>query len=252
MPWLAADDNKGDVLIISHNKEFRDGSATEKWIMNRGMLRKENEFGKVGIDEKLYVGRKENTNDDVIEVMNGCICCTVRGDLVEALKRLYAHVKSFDALIETTGMADPAPVAQTFFVDDDMKAKYRLDGIITVVDAAHVEAHLDEEKPEAAVNESVEQLTFADRIILNKCDLLLSGNLKTEVLKEQDCLGVVPSAEKDEASSQVSSGTVNIAGDNEARLVLEERNQKCEPSRANLPHQLLKGRPKGVVEHLGT
>ena len=241
---LAINDYKGDVLIISHNTDFRDGSATEKWIMNRGMLRIENEFAKIGIDEKLFVGRKENTNDDVIEVMNGCICCTVRGDLVEALKRLYAQVKSFDAiLIETTAMADPAPVAQTFFVDDDMKAMYRLDGIITVADAAHVEAHLDEGKPEGAVTESVEQLTFADKIILNKCDLLLSGNLKTEVPKEQDCLGVVPSAEKDEASSQVSRGTVNIAGDNDAPLVLE--------ARANLPHQLLKGRPQGVFEHLG-
>ena len=107
--------------------------------------------------------------------MNGCICCTVRGDLVEALKRLYAQVKSFDAtLIETTGMVDPAPVAQTFFVDGDMKAMYRLDGIITVVDAAHVEAHLDGEKPEGVENESVEQLAFADRIILNKCNLLKS------------------------------------------------------------------------------
>ena len=192
-------------------------------------------------------------NDDVIEVMNGCICCMVRGDLVEALKRLHAQVKSFDAiLIETMGMADPAPVAQTFFVDDDMKAMYRLDGIITVVDAAHVEAHLDEEKPEGAENESVEQLTFADRIILNKCDLLLGGNLKTEVPKEQDCLGVVPSAEKDEASSQVSSGTVNIAGDNDAPLlVLEERIRTVNPHAPIFPHQLLKGRPQGVVQHLG-
>ena len=143
----------------------------------------------------------------------------------EALRRLHAQVKSFDAvLIETTGMADPAPVAQTFFVDDDVKAMYRLDGIITVVDAAHVEAHLDEEKPEGAENEFVEQLAFADRIILNKCDLLLSGNLKTEVPKEQDCLGVVPAAEKGEASSQVSSGAVNVAGVDDAPLLaLEER-----------------------------
>ena len=98
----------------------------------------ENEFGDVGVDEKLIAGKKQSTNEDVIEVMNGCICCTVRGDLVQALKRLHKQVRSFDAvLIETTGMADPAPVAQTFFVDDVVKKLYRLDGIITVVDAAH-------------------------------------------------------------------------------------------------------------------
>ena len=83
---------------------------------------------------------------------------------------------SIDAvLIETTGMADPAPVAQTFLVDDVVKKLYRLDGIITVVDAAHVLSHLDEEKPEGAESESVEQLAFADRIILNKCDLAAHG-----------------------------------------------------------------------------
>jgi len=208
----------------------------------------ENEFGEVGVDEKLIAGRKENTNDDVIEVMNGCICCTVRGDLVEALKRLYAQVKSFDAvLIETTGMADPAPVAQTFFVDDDVKAMYRLDGIITVVDAAHVEAHLDEEKPEGAENESVEQLAFADRIILNKCDLLLSGNLKTEVPKEQDCLGVA-AAVKGEASSQVSSGTVNVAGVDDAPLLaLEERIRNVNPHAPIIRTNFSKVDPKELL-----
>merc|ERR1719316_1695418 len=112
-------------------------------------------------------------SEEIIEVMNGCICCTVRGDLVEALKRLHKKVKNFDAiLIETTGMADPAPVAQTFFVDDEIKEKFRLDGIVTVVDAKHLVQHLDEEKPEGVENESVEQIAFADRIILNKCDLI--------------------------------------------------------------------------------
>ncbi|CAM9374804.1 unnamed protein product [Ectocarpus fasciculatus] len=137
----------------------------------------ENEFGEVGIDEKLIASKSGQTamfeNEEVIEVMNGCICCTVRGDLVEALKRMSKKLASFDAiLIETTGMADPAPVAQTFFVDEDVQKNYRLDGIVTVVDAAHVEQHLDEEKPEGAENESIEQIAFADRIILNKIDLL--------------------------------------------------------------------------------
>lgn len=137
----------------------------------------ENEFGEVGIDEKLIASKSGQKamfeTEEVIEVMNGCICCTVRGDLVEALKRMSKKLSAFDAiLIETTGMADPAPVAQTFFVDEVVQKKYRLDGIVTVVDAAHVEQHLDEEKPEGAENESIEQIAFADRIILNKIDLL--------------------------------------------------------------------------------
>merc|ERR1740116_770676 len=105
--------------------------------------------------------------------MNGCICCTVRGDLVVALNKLYEKVANFDGvLIETTGLADPAPVAQTFFVDDDIKEKFTLDGIITVVDAKHIIARIEEEKPEGVENEAVEQLAFADRILLNKTDLV--------------------------------------------------------------------------------
>ena len=130
----------------------------------------ENEFGEVGVDDKVL---QENTNEDVVEVMNGCICCTVRGDLVEALKRLHKKIEQFDAvLIETTGLADPAPVAQTFFVDDDIEKLYRLDGICTLVDAKHIIQHLDEEKPEGVENEAVEQVAFADRILLNKIDLI--------------------------------------------------------------------------------
>jgi len=151
----------------------------------------ENEFGAVGVDEKLIAG-KTNAEEEVIEVLNGCICCTVRGDLVGALKRMYSKVHSFDAvLIETTGMADPAPVAQTFFVDEDIQAKYRLDGIVTVVDAAHVERHLDEEKPEGAENESAEQIAFADRVILNKCDLV-GGSASTTVGGEEECRETAP------------------------------------------------------------
>ena len=130
----------------------------------------ENEFGEVGVDDKVL---QEATDEEVIEVMNGCICCTVRGDLVQALKRLHAKIAKFDAvIIETTGLADPAPVAQTFFMDDEIEKMYRLDGICTVVDARHIMQHLDEEKPEGVENESVEQLAFADRILLNKVDLV--------------------------------------------------------------------------------
>ena len=103
---------------------------------------------------------------------NGCICCTVRGDLIRILGNLMRRKDKFDQiLIETTGLADPAPVAQTFFVDDEMAAQLKLDAIVTVVDAKHLLPHLDEEKPEGVENEALEQLAFADRIVLNKIDL---------------------------------------------------------------------------------
>ena len=136
----------------------------------------ENEFGDVGIDENILV---ESSEETIIEVMNGCICCTVRGDLTDMLKSMYERIKDFDGvIIETTGLADPAPVAQTFFVDDDIVGKYKLDGIITVADAKHITQHLDEEKPEGIENESVEQIAFADRIMLNKIDLVSEEQLK--------------------------------------------------------------------------
>ena len=136
----------------------------------------ENEFGDVGIDENILV---ESSEESIIEVMNGCICCTVRGDLTDLLKKMHERIKDFDGvLIETTGLADPAPVAQTFFVDDDIVDKYKLDGIITVADAKHIIQHLDEEKPEGVENESVEQIAFADRIMLNKIDLVSEEELE--------------------------------------------------------------------------
>ena len=111
--------------------------------------------------------------------MNGCICCTVRGDLTELLADMYDRIKDFDGvLIETTGLADPAPVAQTFFVDQRVVERYKLDGIITVVDAKHIIQHVEEEKPEDVENEAVEQLAFADRIMLNKTDLVSDDELK--------------------------------------------------------------------------
>merc|ERR1712021_176506 len=113
----------------------------------------ENEFGDVGVDERIL---SEKADEEVIEVMNGCICCTVRGDLVVALKKLYKRVEQFDAvIIETTGLADPAPVVQTFFVDETIESMYTLDSVITVVDAKHIMERLQEEKPEGVENESV-------------------------------------------------------------------------------------------------
>lgn len=142
----------------------------------------ENEFGDVGIDENIL---SENVGEEVIEVLNGCICCTVRGDLVKSLKSLYAKIEQFDGvIIETTGLADPAPVVQTFFVDDDVRTKYKLDSVITVVDAHHIQARLSEEKPEGVENEAVEQVVFADKIILNKTDLVKEEEKLSEIEKD--------------------------------------------------------------------
>ena len=136
----------------------------------------ENEFGEIGVDEKVL---SENVDEEIIEVVNGCVCCTVRGDLVEALKRLHKRIDKFDGvIIETTGLADPAPVVQTFFVDDHIQAMYRLDSVITVVDAKVILDRLAEEKPEDVENEAVEQICFADKVLLNKTDLASEENLK--------------------------------------------------------------------------
>jgi len=135
----------------------------------------ENEFGEIGVDDKIL---PETVDEEIIEVMNGCICCTVRGDLVEALKRLHKRVDQFDGIIiETTGLADPAPVVQTFFVDEDIRDMYSLDSVITVVDAKEILTRLAEEKPEGVENESVEQVCFADKVLLNKTDLANEATL---------------------------------------------------------------------------
>ena len=123
----------------------------------------ENEFGEIGIDQDLVI----NADEEVFEMNNGCICCTVRGDLIRILGELAERKDKFDRVIlETTGMADPGPVAQTFFVDQDVSDQYELDGIITLVDTKHVQSHLDNH-----TDEVMAQLAFADRIILNKADL---------------------------------------------------------------------------------
>ena len=114
----------------------------------------------MGIDDLLMESNtKMQAEEEIIEMMNGCICCTVRQDLIVVLdkmrRRIEAGTLKLDGIIiETTGMADPAPVAQTFFVDDMVKSFARLDGIVTLVDAKHIELHLDEEKADGAVNEA--------------------------------------------------------------------------------------------------
>ncbi len=128
----------------------------------------ENEFGEVGVDNQLVISGEE----ELFEMNNGCICCSVRGDLIRILGRLLKRKDRLDGiLIETTGLANPAPVAQTFFSDEEMKQNFCLDAIVTVVDAKHVLQHL------ATEDETVKQLAFADVILLNKTDLVSPADL---------------------------------------------------------------------------
>jgi G3E family GTPase len=128
----------------------------------------ENEFGEIGIDQGLVV----RADEEVFEMNNGCICCTVRGDLIRILGNLLKRRDRFDhILVETTGLADPGPVAQTFFMDDEMKDQFRLDGIVTVVDAKHVLLHV------GTSSECREQIAFADLVVLNKSDLVTDAEL---------------------------------------------------------------------------
>jgi G3E family GTPase len=128
-----------------------------------------NEFGEIGIDNDLVVGADE----EVFEMNNGCICCTVRGDLIRIIETLMKRRGRFDAIIvETTGLADPAPVAQTFFVDQDVSEKARLDAVVTVADAKWLAARL-KDAPEAK-----NQIAFADVILLNKTDLVSPAELR--------------------------------------------------------------------------
>jgi G3E family GTPase len=128
----------------------------------------ENEFGEVGVDHQLVIQSEE----ELFEMNNGCICCSVRGDLIRILGRLLKRKDKLDGiLIETTGLANPAPVAQTFFTDDEIKQAFRLDAIVTVVDAAHLGQQLDRD------DESVKQVAFADVILLNKSDLVTPAQL---------------------------------------------------------------------------
>lgn len=128
----------------------------------------ENEYGEIGVDNDLVIGAEE----EIFEMNNGCICCTVRGDLIRILGNLMKRRDRFDyIIIETTGMADPGPVAQTFFTDDEIKNALYLDGIVTLVDAKHVVEHFDDS------DEVKQQIAFADVILLNKTDLVSSSAL---------------------------------------------------------------------------
>ncbi|PPS41231.1 GTP-binding protein [Chroococcidiopsis sp. TS-821] len=127
-----------------------------------------NEFGEVGIDNQLVI----DADEEIFEMNNGCICCTVRGDLIRIIGNLMRRRDKFDRLvIETTGLADPAPVIQTFFVDEDMQTQLSLDAVVTVVDAKHIWQHWE-------ADEAQEQIAFADIILLNKVDLVTEDVLE--------------------------------------------------------------------------
>ncbi|MDB9527432.1 GTP-binding protein [Oscillatoria sp. CS-180] len=127
-----------------------------------------NEFGEVGIDNQLVI----DADEEIFEMNNGCICCTVRGDLIRIIGNLMKRRDKFDHLvIETTGLADPAPVIQTFFVDEDMQGQLNLDAVVTVVDAKHIHDHWE-------ADEAQEQIAFADVILLNKTDLVSEADLE--------------------------------------------------------------------------
>jgi G3E family GTPase len=156
-----------------------------------------NEFGEVGIDHHLLI----SSDQEVVEMSNGCICCTVRGDLLRSLFGLLEHREKFDTLmIETTGLADPAPVVQSFFIDDRIKSEYQLNGVVTVVDAKHIFQQLGN-SPEAK-----EQIAFADMVLLNKIDLINPEDLPELEFKLRNLNGAARICQT--RNSDVDIGTV--------------------------------------------
>ncbi len=141
----------------------------------------ENEFGEVGIDDALVM----ESDEEIFEMNNGCICCTVRGDLVRILAKLLRRSEPLDhIIIETTGLADPSPVAQTFFFDDELRDQLELDAIVTLVDAKHLLAHLDDTTD--GDKQVVDQIAFADRLVITKADLVDEATLAEVVRRVRE------------------------------------------------------------------
>ena len=169
----------------------------------------ENEFGEVGVDNQLVI----QSDEEIFEMNNGCICCTVRGDLLRILGRLMKRKDRLDAiLIETTGLANPAPVAQTFFTDPEMKEQFALDAIVTLVDARHILLHLDD-SPEA-----VKQIAFADVILLNKTDLVSPAEL-TSLEKRIHSINAVAKIHRTKNADLPIEKVLNVGGFNLDRAV---------------------------------
>ena len=156
-----------------------------------------NEFGEVGIDHHLLI----SSDQEIVEMSNGCICCTVRGDLLRSLFQLLEHKSKFDTLmIETTGLADPAPVVQTFFIDERIKGEFQLNGVVTVVDSKHISQQIGQSV------EAKEQIAFADMVLLNKIDLINPEDLPELEYKIRNINGAARIAQT--RNSDVDIGTV--------------------------------------------
>jgi G3E family GTPase len=169
----------------------------------------ENEFGEVGVDQALVIGADE----EIFEMNNGCICCTVRGDLIRILGNLMRRKDKFDyIMVETTGLADPGPVAQTFFVDDEMQRKLRIDGIVTVVDTKHIWQHLDDS------DEAREQIAFADVLLLNKTDLVSADALETLEARLQ-CMNAAAKIYRTQHAHVAMDKILNVCGFNLTRAL---------------------------------
>jgi G3E family GTPase len=172
----------------------------------------ENEFGEIGVDQELVI----NAEEEIFEMNNGCICCTVRGDLIRILGNLMTRRDKFDRIVlETTGLANPGPVAQTFFVDEGMREEFELDGIVTMVDARHFEQQL------ADSEETRTQIAFADVIVLNKTDLVSGADL--DVLERRvraiNALAKIVRADPERRAAVPMSAVLGIGGFDLARAL---------------------------------
>jgi G3E family GTPase len=193
----------------------------------------ENEFGEVGVDNELVIGADE----EIFEMNNGCICCTVRGDLIRILTRLTKRKDKLDMiLVETTGMANPAPVAQTFWVDNDLKEQFSLDAIITIVDAKHINLHIKDS------DECKEQIAFADIVILNKIDLVTETEV-AQIQKDIRSMNALCEIHKTENTNIDLSKILDVnAFDLEKKIELNPKFGEEEfPYEAIVKYQLEKG-----------
>ncbi len=172
----------------------------------------ENEFGEIGVDQELVI----NAEEEIFEMNNGCICCTVRGDLIRILGNLISRRDKFDRIVlETTGLANPGPVAQTFFVDQAMRERFALDGIVTMVDARHFEQQVLNSE------ETTTQVAFADVIVLNKSDLVTREQLDTleQRVRGMNALARIVRADPRERAAVPMSAVLGIGGFDLARAL---------------------------------
>ena len=187
-----------------------------------------NEFGEIGIDQQLVIGADE----EIFEMNNGCICCTVRGDLIRIIGSLMRRRNKFDhLLIETTGLADPGPVIQTFFMDEDVHRQVALDAVVTVVDAKHVQQHWGD-------REVIEQIGFADVILLNKTDLVTESELVEleSKIKHLNVLAKVVRVQLNQANAEDTINTVlNVGGFDLTRIL--EKNPEFLAAQLNEEHE---------------